>query len=123
MDCIFAHLWKTLASLPVTRGKEMGMLSAVDGRTKFYDPPLPNLLGNVLVSIRVPNIPTADLLKMPVSFIASNIREKNDVEFQESMAFKVRTNCFISNLTQQLSKTLLLFCLLIIQHFYFSYSV
>lgn len=78
MDCIFAHSWKSLSSLPfaILGGKEIGMLNTVEGRTKFYDPPVPNLLGNVVVNLRAPTIPPAELLTMPLSEIAIKIREK-----------------------------------------------
>ncbi|CAM6113793.1 unnamed protein product [Calypogeia fissa] len=78
MDCIYAHMLKSVSSLPfsITGGKEIGMLNSVDGRTRFYDPPVPNLLGNVTTNMRAPKIKTDELLNMPLSIIATKIRDK-----------------------------------------------
>jgi hypothetical protein len=77
-DCIYAHLWKSVSSLPysINAGKDIGMASIVEGRERFYPQPVPNLLGNVWTFMTPPRIPTADLVKMPVSAIARKIREK-----------------------------------------------
>ncbi|CAM6122099.1 unnamed protein product [Calypogeia fissa] len=78
MDCIYAHMLKSASSLPfsITGGKEIGVLNAVDGRTRFYDPPVPNLLGNITTIMRAPKIKTDELLNMPLSIIATKIRDK-----------------------------------------------
>ncbi|CAM6128488.1 unnamed protein product [Calypogeia fissa] len=78
MDCIYAHMLKSVSSLPfsIIGGKEIGMLNVIDGRTRFYDPPVPNLLGNVVTNMRAPKIKTNELLNMPLSIIATKIRDK-----------------------------------------------
>ncbi|CAM6113787.1 unnamed protein product [Calypogeia fissa] len=78
MDCIYAHMLKSVSSLPfsITGGKEIGVLNAVEGRTRFYDPPVPNLLGNAITIMTAPKIKTDELLNMPLSIIATKIREK-----------------------------------------------
>jgi hypothetical protein len=77
-DSIYAHLWKSVSSLPfsVNGGKDICMANVVEGRDRFYQHPVPNLLGNVFMSMAPPRIPTADLQKMPLSTIARKIRER-----------------------------------------------
>ncbi|CAM6126856.1 unnamed protein product [Calypogeia fissa] len=85
-DCIYAHIWKSVASLPFSKnqGKELGMATIVEGRNRFYDPPVPNLLGNVFTTMTAPKISNMELLNMPVSLIASKIREKTNATARES---------------------------------------
>lgn len=53
-DCVAAHLWKCLAGLPssVLLDRELNFSVAVEGRSRFYDLPLPDLFANVLMFLR-----------------------------------------------------------------------
>ncbi|CAM6128976.1 unnamed protein product [Calypogeia fissa] len=85
-DCIYALIWKSVASLPFSsnQGKKICMATAVEGRNRFYDPPVPNLLGNIIASMTPPKISNTELLNMPLSLIASKIREKTNATARES---------------------------------------
>jgi shikimate O-hydroxycinnamoyltransferase len=78
VDCIIAHLWKALARLSssIFDGREISVAFAVEGRSRFFDPPLPNLCGNAVAALVAPRIPASQLQEMPVSSIASKLREK-----------------------------------------------
>ncbi|CAM6108577.1 unnamed protein product [Calypogeia fissa] len=76
-DCIVAHLWRSLAGIPssLLGQREPTVTRTVEGRTRFYDPPIPNLCGNVVTSLLAPSIPKNELLDMPVVSIASRLRD------------------------------------------------
>ncbi|CAM6088221.1 unnamed protein product [Calypogeia fissa] len=78
-----AHIWKTVSSLPfsITGGRDIAVGTAIGGRTRFYDPTVPNLLGNVYTMMVSPKISTADLVNMPLSLIASKIQASIDFGF------------------------------------------
>lgn len=77
-DCILAHVWKSLSRQPssMVAGKELLVTMNVEGRRRFYDPPKPDLCGNITVTMVAPEIPTHEVREMPVVSIASKIREK-----------------------------------------------
>ncbi|CAM6085533.1 unnamed protein product [Calypogeia fissa] len=68
VDCIAAHLWKSLARIPssILGGKDVLVVSTVEGRTRFYDTPLSNVSANVL---------SHELREMPLTSIASKLRD------------------------------------------------
>ncbi|CAM6084707.1 unnamed protein product [Calypogeia fissa] len=84
-----AHIWKTVSSLPfsITGGRDIAVGTAIVGRTRFNDPPEPNLLGNVYTMIVSPQLSTADLVNMRLSLIASKIQEKVKATDAGNMAF------------------------------------
>ncbi|CAM6092921.1 unnamed protein product [Calypogeia fissa] len=86
-DCIIAHFWKALSKVPssILGGngnvnanvkKELAISMAVEGRNRFYHPPLPNLCGNAVAVMLAPIIPSTELQQMSVAAIACKIREK-----------------------------------------------
>lgn len=78
-DCISANTWQALLRLPssVTNEKQLVPLGLVEGRAKFYEPPLSeHYCGNVLASFVFPKIPVAEVLEKPTTFAAFKIREK-----------------------------------------------
>ncbi|CAM6087414.1 unnamed protein product [Calypogeia fissa] len=86
-DCIIAHFWKALSKVPssILGGngnvnanvkKELAISMAVEGRNRFYHPPLPNLCGNAVAAMVAPIIPSTELQQMSVASIACKIREK-----------------------------------------------
>lgn len=78
-DSILALLWTSLARLSASRfgGKEVSISTIVEGRNKFYDPPLSNYFcGNVLAPLVPDKIPMEELVEMPVASCACRIRKK-----------------------------------------------
>lgn len=75
-DCIVGQLWRSWATLPspLHGGKEPTLTLTVEGRTRFHEPPLPDLCGNAVSILFPPEIPASELMEMPLASIASRLR-------------------------------------------------
>lgn len=78
VDCIVAHVWRSLARLPCSLlgERELSVGIDVEGRNRFYEPPVPDLCGNVLTVMSTPKIGLNELREMPLASIARKLREK-----------------------------------------------
>ncbi|CAM6092175.1 unnamed protein product [Calypogeia fissa] len=77
-DCILAYVWKSISRVPsaMLGGKQVVITMNVEGRRRYYDPPIPDLCGNVMAPMVAPKIPTDEVQHMSVASIASKIRDK-----------------------------------------------
>ncbi|KAG6542929.1 hypothetical protein Mapa_015620 [Marchantia paleacea] len=76
VDCISALLWRCISRLPPKHGgtDHTRAMSAIEGRIKFSDPPLPqNYSGNVIMLAPYPEVSPEELLSKPHSFAAQNV--------------------------------------------------
>ncbi|CAM6112274.1 unnamed protein product [Calypogeia fissa] len=91
-DCILAHVWKSLSrqSSSILAGKKKLVFTMnVEGRSRCYDPSIPDLCGNVTATMVAPQIPIHELQEMSVASIASKIREKlHNTKREEWLSFE-----------------------------------
>ncbi|CAM6114133.1 unnamed protein product [Calypogeia fissa] len=75
MDCVSAHLWRSLAKIYAQSGISDSTVftTAVEGRSKMGVSP--HYFGNTVTSASVNGVPAADILSKPVSYAASLIRK------------------------------------------------
>ncbi|BBN06108.1 hypothetical protein MPTK1_3g18450 [Marchantia polymorpha subsp. ruderalis] len=76
VDCISALLWRCISRLPAKHGgtSHTRAMSAIEGRLKFSDPPLPpNYSGNVIMLAPYPEVSPDELLSKPHSFAAQKV--------------------------------------------------
>ncbi|CAM6083503.1 unnamed protein product [Calypogeia fissa] len=91
-DCIVAHLWRSLGFLPssLLGGKDLAVTRVVEGRSRFYDPPLTDLCGNVFTVLLPPKIPNDEVQTMPLASIASELNDAlNGVRREEWLSLEM----------------------------------